>query len=119
MTRAMVDVAQGRRPDLMLNPRQSSNEGHSVVPFRRQRRTTNGSARPREINLKQGANVTILLGLAKYEGDGEEDEYPHRMLANALAFIVTVALIALASGWQVISMTERARSAPPIFALCQ
>jgi hypothetical protein len=95
MTTAMVDVAQGRRPDLTLNPRQSSNEGHSVVPFRRRRRTTNGSARPREINLKQGANVTVLLSLAKYESDDEEDHYRHRMLANVLAFIVTVALIAI------------------------
>jgi hypothetical protein len=34
------------------------------------------------------------LSLAKYESDGEEDDYQHRMLANVLAFIVTVALIA-------------------------
>jgi hypothetical protein len=91
----MVDVVQGRRPDFTLIPRQSSNGGHSVVPFRRRRRTANGSAGPRELNLKQGANVTVLLSLAKYESDGEEDDHRHRMLDNVLAFVVTFALIAI------------------------
>ena len=74
----------------MLNPRQSSNEGHSVVPFRRRRRTAEVPARL----LKPGSNVTILLSLTKYESDGQEDDYRHRMLVNLLALVVIVALVA-------------------------
>jgi hypothetical protein len=34
------------------------------------------------------------LRLAKYERDGQEDDYRHRMTKNVLAFFVTVVLIA-------------------------
>jgi hypothetical protein len=43
---------------------------------------------------KYSSDVTILLSLAKFESDGQEDDYRHRMLVNTLAFVVTVALIA-------------------------
>jgi hypothetical protein len=39
-------------------------------------------------------NVSSLLSLAKYECDGQADEYQHGMIMNGLAFDVTVALIA-------------------------
>jgi hypothetical protein len=43
---------------------------------------------------KYSSNITNLLSLAKYECDGQQEDYRHRMLANMLAFLVTIALIA-------------------------
>jgi hypothetical protein len=36
-----------------------------------------------------------LLSLAKFERDDRQDDYRHRMIMNALAFIVLVVLIAI------------------------
>jgi hypothetical protein len=37
----------------------------------------------------------VLLSLAKFERDDRQDDYRHRMIMNALAFIVLVVLIAI------------------------
>jgi hypothetical protein len=51
---------------------------------------TTGRAR----SLRSSSNVMSLLSLAKYESDGQEDDYRHRMLVNMLGFVVTIAFIA-------------------------
>jgi hypothetical protein len=37
----------------------------------------------------------LILSLAKYERDAQEDDYRERMILNGLAFVVTAALIAI------------------------
>jgi hypothetical protein len=73
-----------RQASLMLSPRKPSKGGHSVVSFR---------PWSRGFISQRSSNVTVLLSLAKYERDGQEDDYRQRMLVNMLAFVVTIALI--------------------------
>ena len=77
----------------MLRQRQSSNDGHSVVPFRRRHRISDVPVKLRRPAHKTEADIRSLLSLAKYER-GSEDDYRQRMIINGLAFVVTAALIA-------------------------
>jgi hypothetical protein len=77
-----------------LKPRQPANRDHSVVRFRRRHVQSGESAKSRRADQKHEQNIVFLLSLAKYESDGEEDDYRHRMIVNGLAFVVTVGLIA-------------------------
>jgi hypothetical protein len=77
----------------MLRPRQSSNDEHAVVPFRRRPRTADDPAGPRRPAHKSEADISSLLSLAKY-GRGRPDDYRERMIINGLAFVFTAAMIA-------------------------
>jgi hypothetical protein len=75
--------------------RQPGNRDHTVVRFRRRQAEPVESAKPRETIQKREPNIVLLLSLAKYEGDDSEVDYHHRMIENGLAFVVTVALMAM------------------------
>jgi hypothetical protein len=79
---------------VILAARQSRDEKRHVVGFRRRHAKADASGRPRGHVQEGDINVSSLLSLAKYECDGQVDEYRHRMIMNGLAFVVTVALIA-------------------------
>jgi hypothetical protein len=48
-------------------------------------------------------------GLEKYERGEEEDNYPHRMLVNAAALLVTI-LLALAGVWLAMQIADVRKS---------
>ena len=77
----------------MFRPRQSNNDGNSVVPFHRRHRTTDVPVRLRRPAHRGEADIRSLLSLIKYER-GSEDDYRERMIINGLAFVVTAVLIA-------------------------
>jgi hypothetical protein len=87
-------VVQHGRPHLVPKTRQPSNRDHTVVRFRRRYAGT-GEPAKRSVVRSHEPNVVFLLSLAKYESDGEEDDYRRRMIENGLAFVVTLALIAM------------------------
>jgi hypothetical protein len=92
---ATPSVAQQHgRPPLIPEAPQQSNRDHTVVRFRRRDARTGGSVEPRSASEKHQSNIVFLLSLAKYESGGRDDDYRRRMIANGLAFMVTVALIA-------------------------
>lgn len=69
----------------------SNDDNHRVVSF--------PSARIRKTAFwrepTNDADPGLLLSLAKFERDGREDDYRHRMITNALALIVVVILTAI------------------------
>jgi hypothetical protein len=71
----------------------SSNDDHRVVTFPSRLAKTNGTARPRGSTHHGGLGILLTLSLAKFELDGREDDYQHRMIMNGLAFVVLLALI--------------------------
>jgi hypothetical protein len=73
---------------------QPSDQQHTVVRFRGTHSKINECADSHGPIRKHEPNIVLLLSLAKYEGDGQEDDYRHRMIVNGLAFLVTVALMA-------------------------
>jgi hypothetical protein len=85
-------VVQHGRPYVIPKTRQPSNQEHAVVCFRRRHTKTVESAKSRWPVQKHKPNIVLLLSFAKYER-GEVD-YHHRLIANGLAFAVTVALMA-------------------------
>jgi hypothetical protein len=66
---------------------------HRVVSFRPRHAKSGDTARWRE-PIRRG-DPGILLSLAKFERDNREDDYRQRMIMNALAFIVLLALIVI------------------------
>jgi hypothetical protein len=86
-------VVQHERSHLLSKTRQPSNRDHTVVRFRRRHAAPAESAK-RSVVRDREPNIVFLLSLAKYESDGEEDDYRRRMIENGLAFVVTIALIA-------------------------
>jgi hypothetical protein len=86
----------GHTPSAVMIPstHQASNPDHTVVRFRRRHARIDESPRPGGALQQHEPNIVFLLSLAKYES-GEENDYRHRMIVNALAFAVTVALIAM------------------------
>ena len=55
-------------------------------------------AEPRVVDFRSGRPVPQpppVEDLAKYEGDGEPDDYKHRMTVNIIAFVFIVGLMAL------------------------
>jgi hypothetical protein len=86
----------------MRDPRAAS-KGATVVKFRRP-----GAARP----LKA---PRPLDDLAKYERSPEPDDYRHRMLVNAAAFVFVLGLIG-AGLWLAESMAELRRNQDCVLA---
>jgi hypothetical protein len=74
---------------------QPSDDDHRVVRFRPRRAKVDRTIKRRERSLDRDPNISSVLSLAKYDCHGQEDDYRHRMIMNGLAFIVTVALIAI------------------------
>jgi hypothetical protein len=75
--------------------RQPGDQDPTVVRFRRRQVEPGESAKPRRTVQKNEPNIVLLLSLAKYESDDREVDYHHRMIENGLAFVVTVALMAM------------------------
>jgi hypothetical protein len=73
-------------------------DDHRVVRFRPRRAKVDRTIKRRERILDRDPNISSVLSLAKYDRHGQEDHYRHRMIMNGLAFIVTVALIAIGVG---------------------
>jgi hypothetical protein len=90
----MLRVVNLGRHHLIRTSRQSREENCNVVRFQR-RAKSDGSARRRGPIEKDDLNVGLVLSLAKYERVAQEDDYRHRTIVNGLAFLVTVALIAM------------------------
>jgi hypothetical protein len=72
----------------------SSDDDHRVVRFRPRRAKAGRTAPRREPIHDRDLMILSVLSLAKYERDGQEDDYRHRMIMNVVAFVVTVVLIA-------------------------
>jgi len=87
------------RRHLYLVARQSGDDDHRVTHFRPRRAKADGMARWRGPIRDRNPNISSVLSLAKYERDGQEncqeDDYRQRMIMNGLAFLVTIALIAI------------------------
>jgi hypothetical protein len=75
--------------------RQPGDQDPTVVRFRRRQAELGESAKPRGTVQKNEPNIVLLLSLAKYESENPEVDYHHRMIENGLAFVVTVALMAM------------------------
>jgi hypothetical protein len=78
-----------------LVARQSSYDDHRVVHFRPRRAKVDGMSGWRRPIHDRNLNISSVLSLARYERDGHEDDYRQRMIMNGLAFLATVALIAI------------------------
>jgi hypothetical protein len=63
--------------------------------FRARRAKADGTARWRGPIRDRKPNISSVLSLAKYERVGHDSDYRQRMITNGLAFLVTVALIAI------------------------
>lgn len=72
----------------------SNGDDHRVVRFRARRALASGTAGRRQPVHDRDPTISSVLSLARYERDGQEDDYRHRMIVNALAFVVTIVLIA-------------------------
>jgi hypothetical protein len=86
---ASADVARGK-----ATPSGWGKEPRHVVRIRPQRAKADGAARWRPIH-DGDPNISLILSLAKYERDAQEDDYRKRMILNGLAFVVIAALIAI------------------------
>jgi hypothetical protein len=86
-------VVQQERPHLTPKTRPPTNRDHTVIRFRHRLPQTGETAKSSAVP-KHAPNIVYLLSLAKYESDGEEDDYRQRMLENGVAFAITIALIA-------------------------
>jgi hypothetical protein len=69
-----------------------------------------GTVRSREPINDHDPNISSVLSLAKYERDGEEDDYRHRMIMNGLALFVIAALI-VAGVWLTANASVEAEGA--------
>jgi hypothetical protein len=78
---------------MRLDALRLSDDQHRVVRFC-PRSKADGAARWRGFDHDRGPITSPVESLAKYERDGHEDDYRHRMVMNGLAFVVTVGLIA-------------------------
>jgi hypothetical protein len=79
----------------ILGALQSGDDVHRVVriwPRCAKAEETTGRRKPIH---DRDPNISSILSLAKYERDGQEDDYRHRVIINGLALVVTVALIAI------------------------
>jgi hypothetical protein len=84
------------------HPRSSDSE-RRILPFRRGSTGTGAAAPP------------PVQDLAKFEGGAENDDYRHRMLVNAAAFLFVVGLIG-AGLWLADSMASLRRNQDCVFA---
>jgi hypothetical protein len=82
------------RRHLSLGALQSGDDVHRVVRIWPRWAKAEGTAGRRKLIHDRDPNVSSILSLAKYERDGHEDDYRHRLIINGLALVVTVALIA-------------------------
>lgn len=89
LTSASADIAQGN-----ATPSGWGKEARHVVRIRPRRAKADGTARWRPIH-DGDPNISLILSLAKYERDAQEDDCRGRMILNGLAFVVTAALIAI------------------------
>jgi hypothetical protein len=95
---AVLKAPVGQMPErrhFYLVARQSSDDDHRVVHLRARRAKADGMARWRGPIRDGNPNISSVLSLAKYERDGHEGDSRQRMIMNGLAFLVTVALIAI------------------------
>jgi hypothetical protein len=80
----------------------SSDDNHRVVSF------PNGKGRNTAFWRKPTSHTDpgLLLSFAKFERDGLEDDYRHRMIMNALALIV-VAILIVIGVWMMTNIDDR------------
>ena len=82
-----------RRHLILVSPC-SSDDYHRVVPFGpRQFKTERMDNQHHRIH-KRDPDILLIEKFAKYERNGQDDDYRQRMILNGLGFAVTVVLIA-------------------------
>jgi len=82
--------------------------GH-VVPLRPRQRPTGGRLRPPPLSRP------AIEDIAKYEREGREDDYRHRMFMNVLGFL-TCAILVAAGVWIANAITELRNNQDCIFS---
>lgn len=100
------DLTMPRRQRQSITaPPTSSDDNHRVVSF--------PSGKGRNAAFWRGPTTHtdpgLLLSFAKFERDGLEDDYRHRMIMNALALIVAVILIVIGV-WMMINIDDQHHS---------
>jgi hypothetical protein len=80
----------------------SSGDNHRVVSFPSAKVRKTDSWREPTNHGEPG----LLLSLAKFERDGREEDYPHRMIMNALAFIVII-IMTVIGVWLMININDQ------------
>jgi hypothetical protein len=86
-------------------PSAGADDDHQVLPFRR--RNAASSARHGSHWPRGAAPLASppVKDLAKYEGDGIDDNYRHRMMVNLAALLVTIVL-SLTGVWLAIQIAD-------------
>jgi hypothetical protein len=77
---------------------------HQVLPFPPRKPRPHGEKSPRG-QRAAGTAPSPVGDLRKYEGEGTEDNYRHRMLVNLAALLATI-LLALAGAWLAVQMAD-------------
>jgi hypothetical protein len=107
------DVAKVRAPVMPpkcphstpTTPPSGSND-HRIVSFRPRRATINETTRPHRSPHHRDPGISLILSLVKFEFDGREDHYQHRMIMNGLAFVVLLALVTIGI-WLAVNINDR------------
>lgn len=83
-----------RRRHLILVSPPPNDADHRAVRSRPWRAKADGTVQWPVRKYDRGSNILLFESFTAYEREGQEGDYRHRMVANFIAFIVTVALIA-------------------------
>jgi hypothetical protein len=87
-------MMSGRRHLIVVLP-PPSDEDHRTVRSPPRRAKADGTVQWLVRKHDCGSNILLFESFAEYEREGQDDDdYQHRMVANFLVFVVTLALIA-------------------------
>jgi hypothetical protein len=84
----------------------SGNDDHQILSFRLRRAKINETTRLRGPTRHRDPGILLTLSLVKFELDGREDDYQHRMIMNGLAFVVLLALVIIGI-WLAANINDR------------
>jgi hypothetical protein len=84
----------------------SGNDDHRIVSFRPRCAKINETTRLRGPTCHRDPDISLTLSLIKFELDGREDDYQHRMIMNGLAFVVLLALVTIGI-WLAANINDR------------
>jgi hypothetical protein len=82
----------------------SIEDEHRVVRFRPRRARPDGLARWREPMHHRDPGNLLVEGIARYERDGQDDDYRHRMIVNGLGLVAAIVLIVVGT-WLAVIVT--------------
>ncbi len=82
------------RRHLILVSLRPSDDDRRLVRSQPRRAKADAPAQGRVRRDDRGSNILLFESFSAYEREGRDDDYRHRMVANFIAFVVTMALIA-------------------------